>query len=323
MGGRDDQLKRQVEMSKHADEDYLKHIFQIRLQKGFVKIRDLAEAMGRSDSSVRAAVGKLTERGYVQENEGRGGNVELTPEGRRIAEQIFSRHQMIQGWMVRLGIDPQEADEQACQMEHVISDNMLAAIRRHVDLAMSLLGGDSAYPEKMKAMAEGLRRKADLSGTEDDDAAGGAAPAEMLQENGVIRMLERFGGMEQIEKTLEFSEAHGGLSSLQEMAEFIDIVGGIEEVRRARTLIPQKRSEKRLAEAVRLIAEEGGPDQLRSAVEQIGELGGPAKVKRLLRLAEEAGGADILVELAEQSMGLRRVFEKIEASAEEERAAGK
>ena len=67
MGDHKEQLKRQIEMSKHADEDYLKHIFQIRLQKGAVRIRDLSEAIGRSDSSVRAAVGKLTERGYVRE----------------------------------------------------------------------------------------------------------------------------------------------------------------------------------------------------------------------------------------------------------------
>ena len=327
MSGKDDQLIRQVEMSKHTDEDYLKHILQIRLQKGTVRIRDLSEAIGRSDSSVRAAVGKLTERGYVRENEGRGGNVELTEEGRSIAEQILGRHRMIQDWMIRLGIGAEEADEQACQMEHVISDRVISAIQRHVELAMSLLGGDSAYPDKMKAMAEGIRRAAreeaeemsraaceEMDEETEPAAAGGAA--KMTPEKELIGFLERFGGMDRIRETLEFSEEQGGMDVLREMKDFIDILGGMEEVRRAKSLIAQKRSEKRLADAVKLLGEEGGPDALRAAAEQIDHLGGTSRVRRILKLSEKAGGVDVLLDLTEETLKLKNVFDRIGSSGD-------
>lgn len=315
VSGKDDQLKRQVEMSRHTDEDYLKHIFQVRLRKGTVKIKDLSEAIGRNDSSVRAAVAKLTERGYVRENEGRGGNVELTEEGRRIAEQILQRHRMIQDWMIRLGISAEEADRQACQMEHVISDRVISAIQRHVELAVSLLGGDSAYPDKMKALAEDMHRRNPVKtpAAEVDMPEGGSADADevkMMPEKELIGFLERFGGMEQISETLEFAERQGGMSVLQEMKEFVDILGGIGEIRRARSFIIQKRSEKRLADAVKLLSEEGDPDALRLASEQIGQLGGASKVRRILNLAEKVGGMDILLELTEETLKLKNIFEK-------------
>lgn len=314
MGDHKEQLKRQIEMSKHADEDYLKHIFQIRLQKGAVRIRDLSEAIGRSDSSVRAAVGKLTERGYVRENEGRGGNVELTQEGRELAERVLARHHMIQDWMVKLGIDPQEAEEQACQMEHVISDSVLSAIREHVNLAMSLLGSDSADPEKMRRMAKSMRQN------RKDEAVSGS-PGELkhgalIQDDEFVDLLDEFGGMEQIRKTMEFCEQCGGVEELKEMISFIDIVGGMEEVRRAKSLIAQRRSERRLADAVRLISEEGNIEYLRSASQQIEKLGGQAKVRRLLRFADEIGGIENLIDLSEQALGLKKVFEKIGDTAQ-------
>jgi len=272
MGDHKEQLKRQIEMSKHADEDYLKHIFLILLQKGFVRIKDLSEAIGRNDSSVRAAVSKLTERGYVRKNEGRGGNVDLTPEGRRVAEHVLARHHMIQDWMIKLGIDPDEAEEQACQMEHVISDSVLSAIREHVDLAMSLLGSDSAYPEKMRRMAEKIQE-----GSEGGLPGGGTdkiRPVTFMQDDEIVRLLEEFGGLERIRETLRFCEQQGGIETMKEMTSFIDVVGGMEEVRQAKSLIAQKRSESRLADAVRLISEEGDLESLRSASEQIDRLRG-------------------------------------------------
>ncbi len=307
-----EQLKRQIEMSKHADEDYVKHIFQIRLQKGIVRIRDLSEAIGRSDSSVRAAVSKLTERGYVKENEGRGGNVELTQEGRELAEKVLARHNMIQDWMIKLGISPEEAEQQACQMEHVISDSVLSAIRKHVDLAMSLLGSDSAYPEKMRRMAEGMR-----SGRL-EAISSKAVPQRMnlVQDDEIVSLLEKFGGMEQIRRTLDFCKAQGGIEALQEMTSFIEIVGGIEEVREARSQIAQKRSESRLSDAVRLISEEGGVETLRQAARQIDSLGGQVKIRKLLRFAEEVGGMENLLELSERALSLKKVFEKIGDTAE-------
>ena len=311
MNDHKEQLKRQIEMSKHADEDYVKHIFQIRLQKGIVRIKDLSEAIGRSYSSVRAAVSKLTERGYVKENQGRGGNVELSQEGRELAEKVLARHNMIQDWMIKLGISPEEAEQQACQMEHVIADSVLSAIRKHVDLAMSLLGSDSAYPEKMRRMAEGMR-----SGRL--EAISKAIPQRMnlVQDDEIVSLLEEFGGMEQIRRTLDFCKAQGGIEALQEMTSFIEIVGGIEEVREARSQIAQKRSESRLSDAVRLISEEGGVETLRQAARQIDSLGGQVKIRKLLRLAEEVGGMESLLELSERALSLKKVFEKIGAAAE-------
>ena len=100
------------------------------------------------------------------------------------------------------------------------------------------------------------------------------------------------------------------------MISFIDIVGGMEEVRRAKSLIAQRRSERRLADAVRLISEEGNIEYLRSASQQIEKLGGQAKVRRLLRFADEIGGIENLIDLSEQALGLKKVFEKIGDTAQ-------
>lgn len=306
MGEQNDQLRRQLEISKQADEDYVKHIFLTKLKKGSVKIKDISEATGRNHSSVRAAVNKLTERGYVQSGNARGGDIELTAEGRALAEQVVARHNMIKEWLTKLGIDQEESEEQACQMEHVISDNVLKAIRRHVNMAVTLLGNDSAYPEKMKKMARAMYESM---------PSGAGEHSSLMQDDKIAGFFEKYGGMDNIKELLDFCDERGGIEALRSMSSFVDLLGGQDELEKAQAQIAQKRSESRLADAVALIAEEGSASQLRLYARQIESLGGQAKVKRLLRQVEAAGGIDILLELTEQTLSLRKTFEKIGGKA--------
>ena len=59
--------------------------------------------------------------------------ISLTAKGREIAEKIYERHTLLTEWLIRLGVDAQTASEDACRMEHVISEESFAAIRKHAE----------------------------------------------------------------------------------------------------------------------------------------------------------------------------------------------
>lgn len=92
---------------------------------------DVGDHMGFSKPSVSRAIGLLKEGGYIRM--ARDGALTLTDEGREVAEKIYERHRTLTAFLVRLGVDEETAAEDACKMEHDISDASFEALKRHAE----------------------------------------------------------------------------------------------------------------------------------------------------------------------------------------------
>ncbi len=115
---------------QESGEMYLETIYVLSQSGKPVRSVDVGEHMGFSKPSVSRAVGLLKEGGYVTAN--REGHLSLTEAGKEAAEKIFQRHTLLTQLLVSLGVEEEIATEDACRMEHVISDATYEAIRRHL-----------------------------------------------------------------------------------------------------------------------------------------------------------------------------------------------
>ena len=109
-----------------SGEDYLETILKLRERNGTVRSVDVADALHFSKPSVSVAMKKLRESGYVTVDE--AGLLFLTPEGESVARRIYRRHEVITTMLTAVGVEPEQAAEEACQIEHVISDETLEKI---------------------------------------------------------------------------------------------------------------------------------------------------------------------------------------------------
>ena len=114
---------------QESGEMYLETILVLSQRSGFVRAIDVGEEMGYSKPSVSRAVGILRQGGYIHVAE--DGGITLTEEGRAVAEKIYERHRLLSSFRISLGVDEKTAAEDACKMEHVISDTSMEAIKRH------------------------------------------------------------------------------------------------------------------------------------------------------------------------------------------------
>ncbi len=115
---------------QESAENYLETILILQQRKGNVRSVDIANELQFTKPSVSVAMKNLRENGYIEMDA--GGLITLTEKGRQIAETIYERHTLLSGWLQLLGVDPKIATEDACRIEHVISKESFAAIKRHV-----------------------------------------------------------------------------------------------------------------------------------------------------------------------------------------------
>ena len=115
---------------QESGEMYLETIYILSKSQPTIRSIDIVEYMGYSKPSVSRAVGLLKNGGYILVDE--GGFITLTDEGRRVAERMYERHTLLSDLLIRLGVDPKIASEDACKMEHVISSESFEAIKRHM-----------------------------------------------------------------------------------------------------------------------------------------------------------------------------------------------
>ena len=113
---------------QESGEMYLETILVLSKQKNEVHSIDVGEYMGFSKPSVSRAVGLLREGGYVLMSH--DGALTLTDAGREIAQKIYDRHTLLTQFLIGLGVTPEVASEDACKMEHDISDESFEAIKR-------------------------------------------------------------------------------------------------------------------------------------------------------------------------------------------------
>ena len=116
---------------QESGEMYLETILVLSRRHPTVRAIDIGEELGYSKPSVSRAMGLLREGGFITVDD--GGHITLTDVGRVLAEKIYERHTVLTGLLVRLGVDQQTADEDACRIEHVLSDESFAAVKRFVD----------------------------------------------------------------------------------------------------------------------------------------------------------------------------------------------
>ena len=112
-------------------EDYLEKILQISQVKENVHAIDIAKEMNFSKPSVSVAMGKLKEEGLIEIN--KKGEISLTFSGRKIAEKTLEKHTILTKMLEFLGVSEDAAAEDACRMEHDISDETWEAIKKHYD----------------------------------------------------------------------------------------------------------------------------------------------------------------------------------------------
>lgn len=114
-----------------SGEMYLETIHVLLSKNGSVRSVDVSEHMGYSKPSVSRAVGLLKKGEYIQVD--KDGYITLTEKGKDVAEKIYERHTVLSNMLIALGVSAETAAEDACRLEHAVSDESFEAIKRHVE----------------------------------------------------------------------------------------------------------------------------------------------------------------------------------------------
>lgn len=112
-------------------EDYLEAILMLRERNGAVRSVDIAAELEYSKASVSVAMKKLRENGYVAVDG--DGFLSLTPAGEEIAGQIYQRHKALTDFFISLGVDPEIAAQDACKVEHDLSQETFQKLLGHIE----------------------------------------------------------------------------------------------------------------------------------------------------------------------------------------------
>lgn len=116
---------------QESAENYLETILMLKEEKGAVRSIDIARKMDFSKPSISRAMSLLRENGYITMD--REGLIDLTDAGMEIASRIYERHRFLSKWLMALGVSPETAAEDACRIEHDVSDETFQKIKEHID----------------------------------------------------------------------------------------------------------------------------------------------------------------------------------------------
>ena len=116
---------------QESGEMYLEAILVLTNKKNAVRSLDVAEYRNYSKPSVSRAVKLLRDGGYIEVD--KDGFIHLTEIGREVAEKIYHRHRVLTDFFSSLGVDEETASQDACKVEHVISDKTLSAIKTYLE----------------------------------------------------------------------------------------------------------------------------------------------------------------------------------------------
>ena len=113
-----------------SGEMYLETIYILSQKSSTVRGIDVGEYMGFSKPSVSRGIGLLKKDGLVETDQ--SGYIKLTPKGLELAEKIYERHTILTAVLIDLGVDEKTAADDACRIEHYISDTAFNAIKAHL-----------------------------------------------------------------------------------------------------------------------------------------------------------------------------------------------
>ena len=112
-------------------QDYLETMLMLHRSRGFIRSIDVAEHLGVTKPSVSYATKRLRENGYITMDG--DGLISLTQTGLEIAQSMFERHTVLTAVLMQLGVEEEIAREDACKIEHDISQQTFEALRRHLE----------------------------------------------------------------------------------------------------------------------------------------------------------------------------------------------
>ena len=121
-----------MEMRLHeSGEMYIETIYVLTRERPAVRTIDVGEHMGFSKPSVSRALRILKNGGYVSVSP--EGYLSLTDAGLAVAEKIYARHELLKSFLLSIGVDEDTAAEDACRMEHALSDTSFEALKRYLN----------------------------------------------------------------------------------------------------------------------------------------------------------------------------------------------
>ena len=116
--------------SNESIEDYLETILSLQKKSGQVRSIDIANEMNFSKPRVSVAMKNLREKDLITID--KNGHILLTENGRKQAEDVLEKHTILTDWLISLGVDKDTAQEDACRMEHDMSEETFSALKTHI-----------------------------------------------------------------------------------------------------------------------------------------------------------------------------------------------
>lgn len=114
-----------------SSEDYLEAMLMMKEQHGYIRSIDIAAELGVTKPSVSYATKRLRENGYITMD--KEGLITLTDKGMEVANRIYERHKTLTHYFMSLGVDEETAREDACKVEHDLSEQTYEALKRHAE----------------------------------------------------------------------------------------------------------------------------------------------------------------------------------------------
>lgn len=115
---------------QESAENYLEAILMLKNEKGRIRSIDIVRHLDFTKPSISRAINLLKDNGYVTVD--KEGWIDLTESGAEIAEKVYERHTFVSAWLTAIGVDPDTASEEACKIEHVISDDTFQKVKEFV-----------------------------------------------------------------------------------------------------------------------------------------------------------------------------------------------
>lgn len=276
----------QAKAIRQSDENMLKTIVLIRMNKGETHVKDLAETHNMNLTTAYSVVKRLTKNGYINPLEphrgGRNSNKQrliLTPSGEALAKRILDRHEIVHSWLLRLGVPYEQADEEACDMEHGISDSTMEILERHV----SRVSQKTGMPEA--PIGDVMERMQQLHGNHP-----------MTVTDKVYETVEWAGGMEGIRRKEERLNQIGGEEAAEEMMEMVEALGGLETWRK---------DKKQILAMKQLVEEHADIKYARKIFAYLEYIGGFANLRDTMKVVQKN---DLTPEKMEQLVSLKKAM---------------
>ena len=116
---------------RESEEMYLETILLLRIKQANVRAVDVGEELGDAKSSVSRGLSLLKKKGYI-EIDATNGAITFTQKGKEKAEGIYEKHKVITAVLIKMGAAQKQAEDNACRIEHVISDDLLELFKRYI-----------------------------------------------------------------------------------------------------------------------------------------------------------------------------------------------